>query len=114
MPTLVDTQDMFSIHEAFRRAWRDGPDQIASIGEGDAERATRYTSYFAEVTWMLDIHHEGEDELLHPLLVKRIPESEELFSRMEASMRWPSRDSSGGDRRSGLCSPQVRRRTGVD
>ena len=81
---LIDTRDMNAVHGAFRRAFGDAPDQIASVPDGDRERARRLADYLGEVLWLLHAHHAGEDELLYPLLVERAPEHRELFSRMEA------------------------------
>ena len=83
-PALTDTRDMKCIHDAFRRALGDAPDQIASVEDGDSEKAQNLASYLGEVLWLLHAHHDGEDELLYPLLVERVPESKDLFSRMEA------------------------------
>src|SRR5271169_4122033 len=83
-PALTDTRDMACLHDAFRRALGDAPGQIASVQDGDVERAQQIASYLSEVLWFLHAHHEGEDELLYPLLAERVPESAELLSRMAA------------------------------
>jgi hemerythrin-like domain-containing protein len=87
MPELLDTSDMICVHDAFRRALGDAPEQIASVKEGDTEQARRIASYLGEVLWFLHGHHEGEDELLYPLLVERAPGYDELFSRMSGQHR---------------------------
>jgi len=83
-PELTDTRDMKWVHDAFRRALADAPGQIASVEDGDTERARNLASYLGEVLWLLHAHHNGEDELLYPLLAERVPESKDLFSQMEA------------------------------
>ncbi|HVC14510.1 MAG TPA: hemerythrin domain-containing protein [Acidimicrobiales bacterium] len=83
-PALTDTRDMKWVHDAFRRALGDAPAQIAAIGDGDVERAHRFASYLGDLLWLLRVHHEGEDQLLYPLLVARVPESADLFSTMAA------------------------------
>jgi Hemerythrin HHE cation binding domain len=83
-PALADTRDMKWVHDAFRRALGDAPRQIASIEDGDAERAQNFASYLGEVLWLLHAHHGGEDELLYPVLAERAPESKDLFSRMNS------------------------------
>ncbi len=82
-PALTDTRDMKFVHDAFRRALGDAPEQIASLEGGDAAKAQNFASYLAEVLWLLHAHHGGEDELLYPLLVERAPESKDVYSRME-------------------------------
>lgn len=83
-PVLTDTRDMYSVHTAFRRGLGDARSQLVSVGDGDTERARRLADYFGELLWFLHAHHAGEDELLYPLLEERVPEQQELFSRMEA------------------------------
>lgn len=81
---LTDTRDMLAVHDAFKRAFEDAPGQLASVRDGDAQRARCLADYLGEVLWLLHAHHAGEDELLFPLLSERAPERRELFSRMEA------------------------------
>ena len=81
---LTDTSDMIAIHDTIRRAIRDAPGQIKAVSDGDIERARRVAEYLSEVFWLLQVHHEGEDELLYPLLEERLPQHKELFARMEA------------------------------
>lgn len=71
------------VHNTFRRALADAPGQIGSVASGDTERAQHLASYFGEILWLLHAHHDGENELLYPLLNERVPESKDLFSRME-------------------------------
>jgi hemerythrin-like domain-containing protein len=82
--SLIDTGDMISVHDVFRRALGDAPKQIASVKGDENERAEKIGSYLGEVLWFLHTHHHGEDELLYPLLAERAREHTELFSRMEA------------------------------
>jgi hemerythrin-like domain-containing protein len=81
-PAPIDTADMISVHDVFRRALGDAQEQIASVKRGDTKRAERIGSYLDEVLSFLHTHHHGEDELLYPLLAERAPEQAELFSRM--------------------------------
>ena len=79
----MDTRDMIWVHDAFRRAFADAPGQIASVRAGDADRAQYLAGYLSEVLWFLHAHHDGEDQLLYPLLAERAPETAALFTRME-------------------------------
>jgi hemerythrin-like domain-containing protein len=81
---LTDTRDMRWVHDAFRRALGDAPGQIASVEDGDAEKAQSLAGYLREVLWLLHAHHDGEDQLLYPLLAERDPGSRDLFARMGA------------------------------
>jgi hemerythrin-like domain-containing protein len=78
-PELTDTRDMKWVHDAFRRALADAPDQLACVQDGDTERAQRLASYLGEVLWLLHAHHDAEDELLYPLLAERVPQSSRVL-----------------------------------
>jgi hemerythrin-like domain-containing protein len=82
--TPLDTRDMVALHSAFTRALSEAPAQIGSAADGDTERAGRLAAYLGDVLWLIHAHHEGEDELLYPLLAQRAPQHQELFRRMEA------------------------------
>ena len=83
---LTDVRDMFGVHEAFRRGLRDAGPQIAAI-DGDPERAARFAAYLGDLLFLLHAHHDGEDELLYPLLVERVPDERALFDEMDAQHR---------------------------
>ncbi len=82
----TDVRDMFGVHEAFRRGLREAGPQIAAI-DGDPQRAARFAAYLGDLLWLLHAHHEGEDELLYPLLVERVPDEHALFDQMDAQHR---------------------------
>ena len=82
----TDVRDMFAVHEAFRRGLREAGPQIAAI-DGDSERAARFAAYLGDLLWLLHTHHEGEDQLLYPLLVERVSEQRGLFEEMDAQHR---------------------------
>ena len=83
-PMSTDTSDMVAIHDTFRRAFGDAPGQIQSVSDGDKARARLIADYLGEVCWLLHAHHEGEDQLLYPLLRERAPEHTDLFEHMES------------------------------
>lgn len=82
----TDVRDMFAVHEAFRRGLREAGPQIAAI-DGDPVRAARLAAYLGDLLWLLHAHHDGEDQLLYPLLVERVPEQHALFDEMDAQHR---------------------------
>jgi hemerythrin-like domain-containing protein len=81
---ITDTSDMAYVHEAFRRGFGDARSQLSFIDDGDADRAAHFADYIRELLWFLHAHHAGEDELLYPLLVERVPEEADLFAKMDA------------------------------
>jgi steroid delta-isomerase-like uncharacterized protein len=83
MPS-TDTRDMACVHNVFRRALTDAPGQLACVTDGGTQTAEQLGTYLGEVLWLLHAHHSSEDELMYPLLVERVPESKDLFARMDA------------------------------
>jgi hypothetical protein len=79
----TDVSDMADVHQAFRRGFGDARNQLAFIDDGDSERAAFFADYMSEVLWFLHAHHEGEDELLYPRLVERVPAESALWARMD-------------------------------
>lgn len=80
---LTDVSDMPLVHDAFRRGFGEARSQLAFIDADDAERAAFFADYLAELLWLLHSHHSGEDEVIYPLLVERVPDEVALFSRMD-------------------------------
>lgn len=71
--TAVDTREMVAVHSAFRREFRQAPGLIASVADGDGERARTVRDHLRMCLDMLHRHHAGEDELLWPKLLDRVP-----------------------------------------
>jgi hemerythrin-like domain-containing protein len=82
----TDVRDMYSVHEAFRRGLREAGPQIAAVN-GDAEGVARFSAYLCDLLELLHAHHDGEDELLYPLLVERVPSERALFDEMDTQHR---------------------------
>ena len=66
-----DVTEMRAIHGVFRQTFQSAPRLVPAVAEGDVERAELVGSFVADVAEMLRLHHEGEDELMMPLLVER-------------------------------------------
>jgi hypothetical protein len=65
---------MPAVHRAFRTSLASAPRFVASAA-GDDERRALIANYYANVIDFLDVHHEGEEELVFPLLAERAPGS---------------------------------------
>ncbi|MGB8196077.1 MAG: hemerythrin domain-containing protein [Acidimicrobiales bacterium] len=65
---------MAIIHETFRRAYNESARLIRANPTPSAGRVTFLADHVDFGLSMLHHHHEGEDEILYPLLVKRAPE----------------------------------------
>lgn len=82
--TTVDTQDMVIVHRVFRREFGMAPDLVGSVAEGDTERAAVVASHLKNIIFGLHHHHEGEDELLWPVLLAKAAPRQELIHQMES------------------------------
>lgn len=74
IPGRTDVREMFVVHTAFRRDFRLAPGLVRAVADGDTARARLVGEHLTMVTEMLHHHHTGEDELLWPLLLERVPE----------------------------------------
>jgi iron-sulfur cluster repair protein YtfE (RIC family) len=72
-PVRPDTSEMAAVHKVFRSSLNSAPHFIASTTGDDARRAL-VADYYANVLSFLEVHHDGEEELLFPLLAERAPE----------------------------------------
>ncbi|MEV0318465.1 hemerythrin domain-containing protein [Streptomyces sp. NPDC050658] len=79
----VDTQDMEIVHRAFRRESRLLRELVAAVAPGDTARAKVIADHFRDYRIGLKNHHEGEDELLWPLLLSRVDLGADVVLRME-------------------------------
>jgi hypothetical protein len=69
---IVDTREMVAVHTAFRREFRQAPELIRSVADGDRTRAAVVADHVQFCLDMLHHHHAGEDELLWPKLLSRV------------------------------------------
>jgi hemerythrin-like domain-containing protein len=79
---LADTTDMIGLHRVFREALAAAPALVGGASENDADRVELVASYYANVLDLLHSHHEGEDELLTPRLLARVPTQAATISRV--------------------------------
>ena len=78
-----DTSEMVFVHNAFRQQFRALPGLVRAVPNGDRARAQVLVDFQQELTTALHHHHEGEDELMWPLLLEQAPMDSELILRME-------------------------------
>jgi hypothetical protein len=76
-----DTSDMTAVHQVFRSSLAAAPEFVASTQGDDARRAL-IADYYGNLLAFLDVHHEGEEQLLFPVLRERAPVSDALVARM--------------------------------
>src|SRR3954451_7424126 len=73
---------MIRVHRVFREAFAAAAPLVGSVPSGDMERADLVGSYYANVLAFLRSHHEGEDELVWPKLIKRVPDEADTVRRV--------------------------------
>lgn len=69
---LVDVRDMIVVHTALLREFRLAPAAVAAVAPGDLKRAAVVDRHLGFLCELLHHHHEGEDELLWPLMRERV------------------------------------------
>jgi hypothetical protein len=68
-----DTSDMVRVHRVFRSSLASAPEFVDSAA-GDDERRALIANYYANLLAFLEVHHDGEEELVFPRLSERAPE----------------------------------------
>jgi hemerythrin-like domain-containing protein len=69
----VDTREMIAVHSAFRREFRLAPGLVRAVAPGDVSRAEVVAEHLELIATFLHHHHDGEDRLLWPKLLERVP-----------------------------------------
>ncbi len=68
-----DTSDMAAVHKVFRLSLDSAPELVGSAAGDDVRRAL-IANYYDNVGAFLTAHHDGEDQLVYPLLIERAPD----------------------------------------
>lgn len=72
-PARPDTRDMIAVHRVFRQALAAAPRLVGGASRNDRAHTANVASYYRNVLAFLRAHHEGEDALLWPKLIRRCP-----------------------------------------
>jgi hypothetical protein len=70
----IEVRDMAIIHQTFRRAYQEAAQLLRAAPTPSHERVIFLCDHVDFGLTMLHHHHEGEDEILYPLLEARSPE----------------------------------------
>jgi len=76
----ADTSDMAAVHKVFRESLASAPQFVASA-TGDDVRRAMIANYYANLIDFLKVHHDGEEELLFPVLSERVPEQHSILDK---------------------------------
>ncbi|MFI6759227.1 hemerythrin domain-containing protein [Micromonospora sp. NPDC050417] len=68
---MADSRDMYMVHTVFRREFGAAPQVIRNVADGDVKRARLVADHLALLTFVLEHHHQGEDNLVWPKLLER-------------------------------------------
>ncbi len=81
---LADTRDMVIVHAAMLRELRLAPGLVRGAATAGTRRVARIADHVQLLLDLLHHHHEGEDELLWPVLAQRLGPGEGETHAMEA------------------------------
>jgi len=70
----IDVRDMRIVHETFRRVYEEAAQLLRANPTPSPTRVTFLADHIDFGLTMLHHHHEGEDLILYPLLVARVPD----------------------------------------
>lgn len=70
----IDVRDMAIVHQTFRRAYQESAQLVRANPTPSAHRVTFLADHVDFGVSLLHHHHGGEDELLYPLLIERVPD----------------------------------------
>lgn len=79
-----DGREMAAVHHVFRRSLTEMPAFIGAARAGDAARVRQLAEHLGMVLDALHHHHSGEDELIWPLLLDRVPLQATLVAAMQS------------------------------
>lgn len=71
---------MPAVHKVFRESLSSAPQLIASAA-GDDTRRAMIANYYANLINFLKVHHDGEEELVFPLLSERAPGQRSIIDK---------------------------------
>jgi Hemerythrin HHE cation binding domain len=77
-----DTTDMFAVHGVFRDTLGAAPALVRGAAADDIARRALLANYYENVLAFLEVHHDGEEALVFPLLRERCPSEGALLNRL--------------------------------
>jgi iron-sulfur cluster repair protein YtfE (RIC family) len=73
---------MFAVHGVFRDGLGAAGVLVGGVAGGDAERVAVIANYYENILSFLEAHHDGEEQLVFPLLRERCDGAGELMDQM--------------------------------
>ena len=79
----IDVRDMAIVHRMFRNGYDEAARLVRAAPAPSAGRVTFLADHIDFALTALHHHHEGEDELLYPKLIERVPEQAPMTEQVE-------------------------------
>ena len=79
----IDVRDMAIVHETFRRVFGEAARLVRANPTPSRERVTFLADHIDFSIALLHVHHAGEDELLYPKLIERVPAQAQTTEEIE-------------------------------
>jgi len=79
----IDVRDMAIVHRTFRNAYEESARLVRAAPSPSPRRVTFLADHIDFGIAALHHHHEGEDELLYPKLIQRVPEQAPMTEQVE-------------------------------
>ena len=79
----IDVREMAIVHRMFRNGYEESARLVRAAPAPSPGRVTFLADHIDFGIAMLHVHHEGEDELLYPVLIERVPEQAPMTEQVE-------------------------------
>jgi len=79
----IDVRDMAIVHRTFRNVYEEAARLVRATPTPSPARVTFLADHIDFGIAMLHHHHEGEDELLYPKLIERVPEQAAMTEQVD-------------------------------
>ena len=79
----IDVRDMAIVHRTFRKVYEESARLVRAAPAPSPGRVTFLADHIDFGLAALHHHHEGEDELLYPVLIERVPEQAPMTEQVE-------------------------------
>jgi hemerythrin-like domain-containing protein len=83
MTQPIDVRDMAIVHRTFREAYDESAQLVQAAPAPSPARVTFLADHIDFAIAALHHHHEGEDELLYPKLIERVPEQAPMTEQVD-------------------------------
>ena len=79
----IDVRDMAIIHRTFRNVYEESARLVRAAPTPSPGRVTFLADHIDFAVKALHVHHDGEDEMLYPKLIERVPDQAPMTEQVE-------------------------------